>query len=713
MRKKMPPNAPAAGGFGLDTQGVVYTDVLKALEPYLTFGPNNALQMALAQFTGGLDAAQIAQSGINSQNSANAQLGSSAISAQGGIAQQQIASQSALKSAIAGIIANYQAAQGGDQNAINQLNANFQMAAQIANNSNRQWMAEKASSGRLADNATARMFLHGAGGQAQFGSGMLGGGLQTIKPPTATFTPYSPLNLDTSMPSVQMPSFSGMGSSGGASNPYLNLPNMGDLFSGFNSQLSGLFGNFGTTPAVPATPFAGAQTTTPWSGGVPKEAPKFSPQVLAMAAAANLTPEQVMAQNPNFKWMAKGGTLRPGETGITGEYTAQPEAVTSLGAMGTKVTPLSTPLATNPLAPPQKTKAAAFGAGVQFAPPAISGVTSAPEKAAVSSAPTININVGGSGIGGQNGLVPQDTWIPGTIPANAVPPVITPPPVHVGDGQLDPFAPDPSMVPVGPEAPSNFLSPTPNAPEPPLPPKTFYGDAYGPMGQPDPRWTGPMGGQTGQNLYNQFRDAALARRQTGGPWNAPYPVTQSNQMSSNAMSTNEVVRPGDSNGRPGYVPPVTPVVPPVTPPIDTRPPNDANPYIQTMGSTTYNPAMDPSGAGKDLYWDQKWFQDLVNSVGPGWTPNNDQPATGFNANQGFALPEYGLGTIPGQTGFGNIPGIAQAAKFISGGGQGWLPQDWDWLMDALASGYSTTRDNVSALAKMFVPGSGYSKAVGY
>lgn len=240
---------------------------LNAMYPYATYGPNAALQMALAQYSGQNALAQQAMqsnaSMSNAATAAGASVAGAQIGAQGQLDAQYIQSIATLQGLDASIKADLIRAAGGDQNDINKLNATLQMQAGIANQ-NMAWnIAQGRGSGKLFDNFAVMAYLGGEGGPPDSLGALNGLPSPWVTAPTAQFTPYGAApNVNMSLPrgSVGNGGWSGGGGGGFA------VPGAGDLGAMYQGAL-GNFANwanpngnaleFGTPPPPVATnPYA-------------------------------------------------------------------------------------------------------------------------------------------------------------------------------------------------------------------------------------------------------------------------------------------------------------------------------------------------------------------------------------------------------------------------------------------------------------------------
>src|SRR3972149_9183198 len=181
--------------FGPPTQAQFPTDVLAGLYPWMTYGPNMALNLALAQYQGGnqLQGQQIAANAALQGDVMRSQatLGAAGISAQGGIDQQLISTAGQLKGLQASIAADIIRAQGGDQNAANRLQAELGLQAQLANQQTNLQLAKMGGSGDLRDNFARMLYLKGMGGQPGAFSAQQGLPSPWVTAPNVEFSPYA------------------------------------------------------------------------------------------------------------------------------------------------------------------------------------------------------------------------------------------------------------------------------------------------------------------------------------------------------------------------------------------------------------------------------------------------------------------------------------------------------------------------------------------
>ena len=122
---------------------------------------------------------------FGSQTAARANVFGAGVSAQGGIDQQLIASQAALRAANAQMKTDAALAAAGDISAMQRLRQTQQFAAQIENNNKKLEIAKLIGSGSLFDNIAAKYASAGFGGLPAIG-GALGqaGGISQVFSPT-------------------------------------------------------------------------------------------------------------------------------------------------------------------------------------------------------------------------------------------------------------------------------------------------------------------------------------------------------------------------------------------------------------------------------------------------------------------------------------------------------------------------------------------------
>jgi len=310
----------SAYGIDADTLAFYNPAVWDSINAQMQFGPRTALDIYLAQLDNasrlqGIQA-QSASSAQASAASAGAQVASAGINAQGGIAQQQIASGAQLQGIQAQIAADLEGARQGDIAAAQRLQANLQLLASQSNQQTGLTLSQLGGSGQLRDYMARQNYLYGGGAQPGAFSSMQGLPSPWITAPQVGLPPMYTVPKVGSLPSAKMPeinipSFGGGG--GGFSGGGGGAPDYASLVNMVNQAIAPQTPVFDFAPPAPAP--APVQSAT---GGLASAlTASITGNPAQSASNTQAAWQQILANQDNY--LAGGGTAKEGQSVIVGD----------------------------------------------------------------------------------------------------------------------------------------------------------------------------------------------------------------------------------------------------------------------------------------------------------------------------------------------------------------------------------------------------------